>query len=446
MGKLFQDLETLSDKNPNELDQTDSTMIEAITHLDRLSKDLCQLKGKQQSPQDYAKLIKPLLDCEEQSKKNPKSWRIVIDMATENGVYTKDPNIQICSGPPSYHRYIMNFENDGVKTKIETACVMKDPDLSVIHSQGSPSQVTRSLEDIRAFYDSAQIQRIAILGAARVFAHPVFIDPKKTELGQKEANQNQVLAQNYNKRVEKEMNKFLDAMEATGEHFLTVNGGWAGHQEQSTGIPLISSLIGAISDAGHDYSLPPITVMPEVGVFDRVTTRSDSYRTSPSLPVGEKNQDIHTFFEVPGGWGDDSKYLVGLSTGLMVFEPYGFWTNIEIANGVAQDKPVAIIADPENLKPGKLYYEAMKNGEKYAEITIPLPDNQTGTYRIYRDAGEATKWINDQSVKKMSEMSGSVESEVAKKAPETKSQSMKSELEQIKQTDERLENESNFGP
>ena len=55
------------------------------------------------------------------------------------------------------------------------------------------------------------------------------------------------------------------------------------------------------------------------------------------------------------------------STGLVVFEPYGFWTNIEIANGVAQDKPVAIIADPVNLKPDGKYFDKMKNDEPFCE-------------------------------------------------------------------------------
>ncbi len=130
--------------------------------------------------------------------------------------------------------------------------------------------------------------------------------------------------------------------------------------------------------------------------------------SDPTTPNEEtrhdKDTDIHSYFEVPGGWGDDSKYLVGLSTGLVVFEPYGFWTNIEIANGVAQDKPVAIIIDPANLEPGGKYYEQMKNGERFVEVKIPLPGNTEGSYRVYRDAGEASKWIHDRSVEKFMKM------------------------------------------
>jgi hypothetical protein len=407
MGKLIDALAILSKDSPNELDQMDRTMIEALTHLESLEEDLCALKNKKQGGGDFNKFIEPLLKSEKKSKENPKSWRIVIDMATEDGVYIKHPNIQICSGPPSYHRYIMNFENGGVKVKVETECVVKKPALKSIHSKESPNESSISLADIKKFYDHAHIQRIAVLGSARVFAHPELIDPTQPDLGQKVPEDKHLWAQKYNTRVQIELNKFLDVMEETQHNFMTVNGGWAGHQEQSTGIPLISSLIGAISDAEHDYSLPPITIMPEVGAFDRVTTRADAYkkhRLPLSVDESHEDQDVHTYFEIPGGWGDDSKYLVGLSTGLLVFEPYGFWTNIEIANGVAQDKPVAIIADPDSLKLGGAYYEKMKNGEKYVEIEIPLPDDEKGVYRIYRDTGDATQWINRHGMKKMMEM------------------------------------------
>lgn len=403
MGKLLSALQEISITNPNELDQNDQTMLDAISHLENHTDALSKLKGTKPQSSDFKTFINPLLDCKKKSKGNKKSWRIVVDMAVEGDTYSKDPMIQICSGEPSYHRFVMTFAGDNVVTTVETECVVKEPDLSVISSQGTKNPQT--LAETKDFYDSAQIQRIAVLGSARVFAHPDFIDPLAPEKGQKEPDTNNLWAQEYTGRVQEELNKFLDTMEEEGSQFTTVNGGWAGVKENSTGIPLISNLVGAVSDADHGYSLPPITIMPEVGAFDRVVTRADAYNTNP-VAANEETQDyvtpdIYTYFEIPGGWGDDSKYLVGLSTGLVVFEPYGFWTNIEIANGVAQDKPVAIIADPANLKPNGKYFDQMKNDEPFCEVKIPLPGGTEGAYRVYRDAGDASQWIHDTSAKNL---------------------------------------------
>jgi len=406
MGKLLDALKEISETNPNELNQNDRTMLDAISHLEKNADAMGKLRGTKQSSSDFMTYIKPLLDCETASKNNEKSWRIVVDMAVDGDTYSKEPMIQICSGEPSYHRFVMKFGEDGVETAVETACVVKEPDLSVLASKGTANPQT--LAEVKEFYDNAQIHRVAILGSARVFAHPEFIDPLAPEKGQIAPDKNNLWAQGYTGHVEKELNKFLDVMEQEGTQFTTVNGGWAGVRENSTGIPLISNLVGAVSDAEQGFSLPPITIMPEVGYFDRVVTRSDAYSSNAIVPNQETSNDItpdiHTYFEVPGEWGDDSKYLVGLSTGLVVFEPYGFWTNIEIANGVAQDKPVAIIADLANLQPGGKYYEQMKNGERFAEIKIPLPGNTEGSYRVYKDAGEASQWIHDKTVQNLAKL------------------------------------------
>ncbi len=208
MGKIIELLKEISKHNPNELDLNDSTMLRAISHLESNADALGKLKGTKQASTDFKTYIQPLLDCEKASKANIKSWRIVIDTAVEGGTYTKEPMIQICSGEPSYHRFIMKFDEDGVKCEVATACVEKEPDLSVITSKGTEDP--KSLSEIKEFYDSAEIQRIAILGSARVFAHPDFIDPDAPQKGQVEPSETNVWAINYNTRVEKELNKFLD--------------------------------------------------------------------------------------------------------------------------------------------------------------------------------------------------------------------------------------------
>ena len=407
MGKLFDKLRTLSTTNPNELNLADQTLIDVLNILDTNTEAICRLKGTPvKKSTDFMNFIKPLLDCETVSKRNPQSWRIVIDFAQVNGTYTQEPIIQICSGAPSYHRYIMKFGEQGVESYVETATVVKEPDLSVLRSKGSENPQT--LEQLKELYDSAQIQRIAILGSARVYAHP--------DLGQKNPSNDNLWGQKYTGRVERELNKVLNVMAHEKTQYTTVNGGWAGVTENSTGVPLISSLVSAISDAEQGYSLPPITIMPEVGAFDRVVTRSDAYRLHPvSYHTGDVAPlGIDTYFEVPGCWGDDSKFLVCFSTGMIVFEPYGFWTNIEIANGVAQGKPVAIIVDPENIKSDGKYFEQMGHGERFVEIKIPLPGGSEGSYRLYMDGGEAAQWIHDQSaanlmMKKQETMSSSSE-------------------------------------
>jgi hypothetical protein len=198
----------------------------------------------------------------------------------------------------------------------------------------------------------------------------------------------------YNKRVEQEMNKFLNEMHKYGNAFITVNGGWGGSLENSAGVPLVASLFGAVGLAeqrirGFSEALPPITIMPEAGAFDRVTTSAE----------------VPSYFEVPGCWGDDSKYLVAFSTGLIAFEPYGYWTNIEIANGLIQNKPVAIIADPENFIMGGKYYKQMqeqsKKGLDYIEVPVTLPSGPSRSYRVYGDASKATHWIYEESMKNM---------------------------------------------
>ena len=88
------------------------------------------------------------------------------------------------------------------------------------------------------------------------------------------------------------MNQVLDVMADRGSNnYLTVNGGWAGRLEGSTGVPLISHLFGVIGHKEGDLNLRQITVMLKDGAQDRVPTPLEGY-----------------YFEVEGEWGDDSKY------------------------------------------------------------------------------------------------------------------------------------------
>jgi len=393
MNELFDEVREMARGSEHAFDLEDETLREAFDVLARNRSRLCGLKNAKTDPKaDFESLVRPLLDAENKSKRGKKPWRVVIDMPSKDGVFIADPTVQVCSGPPSYDRIVIRFGRDGSHPTIDNSCVESLPDLGKIRSQFSPDGKSLSLQDVKEFYDGAGVQRIAILGGARVFPHPEPIDPNDLSKGFKEPRDETVWAQGYTTRVQEEVNKFFDYLEKDDIPFTTVNGGWAGTLEGSTGVPLISHLFGIVHDADSGGFFPPITVMPQAGAFDRVTTKADTYPRDGL--VGDSQPHVSTYFEVPGVWGDDSKYLAGVSTSLLVFEPYGFWTNIEIANGVAQGKAVAIIADAKDWVEGGAYHGELRADARYIVREIRVPGG-VGSYRIYRDASDAARWVNE---------------------------------------------------
>lgn len=386
MSKLLNRLAALSKTNRNHFNRKDPSLQEALEFLSNNESAFRSLKGsRRQEDDEFETFIEPLLNAE--AKAGSPGWRVVIDMpVNEQGIYNKDPVIQICTGGPHYERYVMKFTSTGVEIKLDTTCVEANPDLSQIYSEPNiRTHDSKSLEEVKDFCDDAMIHRIAILGAARVFPHP----KDESELTRKEK-----IAQQYNTRVQQEVNQVLDVMGEKEAEFLLVNGGWSGKKEGSMGIPLISYYMGKIHDTEINHGLPPVTVMPEIGNYDRVETHVAN-SAHPHI-----NLAIPDYFEVEGTWGDDSKYLIGISTGAIVFEDYGAWTEIEIANAVTQNKPIAIIANPQNFEEGEKYYGRMQAGEEFIEVKLPLPGNTEKTYRVYRDARAATEWIHASTEKK----------------------------------------------
>jgi hypothetical protein len=304
-----------------------------------------------------------------------KPWRFVFDTPYANGKYTGDPLIQICSGSPDYHRFVMTFTPSGVPVAFDVSCVTAIPHLMEVKSErGDLTLAERKAQDEEYF-----IQRIAFLGAARLFIHKDNPSKDHVELV---------------KFVEEQSQRFLDVFEhahpnlAKNEpvnRFRFVNGGWAGKMEGSTGLPMISKLFGTVAEAEDKSAKRPVTVMPSGGAYDRVEgTKSFNY------------------FEVPGSWGDDSKYLIGYSSAAVAFAPYGFWTEIELRNAIAQGKPTIVIADESKLDKLKLPADISKvslqklaKGEiKYLEVPVDLPEGKKGNYRIYTDGKWAAIRIN----------------------------------------------------
>lgn len=382
---------------PTEFDFDEPSLQQLLRVIDEMTPALLAMQGRPPAANEFMLYVKPLLDLEKPIpalESTWAKWRLVIENGKGADGNHLPVNIQICNGPPRYDRINIDFLNNHVQCRISTECVTAKPDLNHLMSTKAegPSQCLASL---KAFYDNAQVHRVAVLGAARVFPHLAI--PEQDGMDGRPATPPQpgaydeataLRGQAITQRVVGSLDQFLDVME--DKQVFTVNGGWAGSQEGSTGLPLISSVIGAVADADRGHSLPPLTIMPSGGAFDRVVTRADVCQVRER----ELQPYLHTYYEVEGTWGDDSKYLVGVSTALMVFEPYGFWTNIEIANGVAQQRPVAVIADPAKLQQ---YPELMDGRSSYAEVPVPLPDGGTGMYRVYVNAAEASMWLEAES-------------------------------------------------
>ncbi len=145
----------------------------------------------------------------------------------------------------------------------------------------------------------------------------------------------------------KAVNAIFDTLEsAFGNNVIIGTGGWAGTKEGSLGIPRIGYL--------HAVSTNQLilTTMPRVGAYDR--------HENPTLEVfcGQE-------------WGDDSAVLAATCDAAFVFRPHGTWTQIEVENLLAQDKPFVVIDDPKNSQ--------LRSDENKKRIST-----QGGDYFVYR--------------------------------------------------------------
>lgn len=349
----------------------------AFKHLDESAEQLMKLKGTTKAPQEdnaFEQWGKQILALEQRSKaedtgESQKPWRFVFDVPMLGNRYIEDPVVQICTGAPEFYRFVMTFERAGVDVRFDETCIDSSPDLSVITSQsanqarrGRPPGHVLNLQERKRQDEELGVQRIAILGPARVFIH-------------ENKNESHVALV---KNIQVQMNRCLDVLEQTDvernkgipkPRYRFVNGGWAGKDEGSTGVPFISALFGSLADKQQQQK-ESVTIMPKGGAYDRV-----------------EGIDPDNYYEVPGTWGDDSKYLIGYSSSLMVFEPYGFWTGIELNNAMAQGKPIAVITQ-EPLA------NETDSRRGYQEVQVDLKEGKKGSYRRYTDGAQAALWMN----------------------------------------------------
>lgn len=351
---------------------------------------------------------------------------------------------QFCSAPPDCTRIFITFNQEGnPQLKIANPCVVLNPDLSKVHAfYGGANQNEKpekqqeiNLKDTIEQFNQMGLQRVGIVGFARNL--PDFIkeeDLKSTGLQSMKAKLRDQQRAAY---ASLSVDAFLTELEKKKVAFTTVNGGWAGQNQKirEVGMTFMGHLYGLV----HDYDssgggfFPPITVMPEGGSSDSVTTSSKTEKfldkklqkrlvnryqqdldvVREAFDISQENkkpiqvlkpeevQSSRTQFIVEGvDWGEDSPYLASMCTSMIVLEPAGRWTQIEMLNGLVRGIPVAIIASPENyrndwLQDNKIdpLYKGLNEGKKY--ITVPFPTNSNPHERVraYRDPADAAKWI-----------------------------------------------------
>ncbi len=369
------------------------SLVKALEFLDRKKSELINLNGTPVDPAYFPSYIQPLLVFEKESTEiGDKPWRFVLETPNDGQNYNRDTVAQFCSGDPRYDRLVLTFSqrSNQVSLRLEDKCVDSAPDLRAITSAVGGHDNT--LEALRTKYNEIKVQRIAILGAARIMPYLELKNPLKPEEGYKDDTDDRRRAVAYTSHVQSQVDELMGYMETNDRLYTTVNGGWAGVKENSMGAPMMSNLMGATSKWADTFF--QITVMPTIGNYDRVVTREED------MTAEQKESGLYpgAYFEVEGVWGDDSKFLVGISTALLVFAPYGFWTNIEIANGIAQGKPVAVMVNPDHEWTNKDDVEAIKsntrdNGQPYVEREWTLPDGMKRKYRMYLAAERAAEWF-----------------------------------------------------
>lgn len=355
---------------PNLLDTLETCGSPYLTKDTKNLKSVCRLMeethGRLLAAGTNHEMIKEITDeCVRDmlgfERDNDQQWRFVLDVVSVESGFKL--TFQVSSPAPNFHRLRMSSssQNPLMKTAFESGSVEAKPDLSTIKNEQG-----QSLLDCVKKWDAQNIPRIAVLGAARVMPqHPEeegIVTP----------------VEDWGTRHARFIHNGLDEIMGVVDHFQgpvgLINGGWQGLQENSVGVPLQAHHFALSSSPPRNEGLMPLTssivVMPEGG-------KHDSNEVAPVQRMGE---DLK--FIVPGEWGDDSKYLLGISTGALFFEEYGFWTGIEFYNAIEQDKPVVVLE--KNPDP---------NGPDYTELEVTKKDGSKGTYRKYRDAAKATEWL-----------------------------------------------------
>lgn len=388
-------------------------------------RDECRKKGEDFDFNDALQLMKWDIINEEESQTESrfKRWNVTVYAPKDaNGDFA----YQFCSAPPDCTRIFFSFDQLGQpQLSISPSCIVAEPstaDVYAYYGGGSDRAIKseNTLEDTIKQLDEQHIQRIAIVGFARNF--PDYVHDQQKELIGPELLKTKMMYQQRAFYASIAMDSFIHGLQKHGVAFTTVNGGWAGQSQapREVGVTFMGHLHGLaheLEDARKTQKIegsssilggfyPPITVMPQGGSSDAVTMAA----RIPGLmatPVTESKSMLsaetiasRTQFIVEGEWGSDSPYLAAIATAMIVIEPAGRWTQIEMQNAMEQGRPVVILASPENYDKNWLIdhkpdpqYAGLVEGKKFVEISFPTKADPDSTVRAYLDPTDAADWI-----------------------------------------------------
>lgn len=345
-----------------------------------------------------------------------------------------DYEYQICFPPPHCVRLLLSFQDNNPKIDINTKGIEKKPVIDSIFAVHGDARIgTEAMTETKdtlnksiQLFDSIGLQRIGVVGFARNM--PDYNEEDKNRQKGYEELKMISTSQHRSMYASIHLDAFINKLRGLKIPLTTVSGGWAGQKGsvRTVGVPFLAHLFGhedilletkstsvgsesKKSLGNHLSFFPPLTVMPSKGVSDSVDTEPGTHEfkahmQKKSALIGE-TIGFRSQFIFPGEWGDESPYLAALCTAMVVIEPAGRWTQIEMLNAMEQDIPVVILASPENYDENWMinftgtkhkinqHYRGLNEGLKYVDIDLPTKSNPVAKVRAFRNPEDAALYL-----------------------------------------------------
>lgn len=414
-------------KKHDELKDFDNASFRSVLALIDNNRKLCQ--EKKLTGDAALDLMKLKVIAHEMEQKVPRflKWNVTVYPPKKDET---EYSYQFCSPPPNCTRIFISFDqknNGEPRLTISEPCIVPNPDLTAVKAHyGSAADQKAIATDITMAdtikqFDEIKLQRVAIVGFARNFPDYMHDESKEFIIEQvKETALYQMRALYATEAID----SFLGQLESLKIPFTTVNGGWAGQKQKTreVGITFMGHLHGVIHENDDVFDAtprnrsasprsgyyPPLTVMPTGGSSDSVNMMASTSRfldtTQKETVKREDTIGSRSQFIIEGNWGSDSPYLAALSTSMVVIEPAGRWTQIEMLNAMEQGRPVVILASPENYDSGWMkdwgndnvpdpQYVGLTEGKPFVEIPFPTPSDAKAVVRAYKNPIDAANYI-----------------------------------------------------
>jgi hypothetical protein len=203
----------------------------------------------------------------------------------------------------------------GITYEIEQVSTTQGP-VSILRRRRSPGDVLTSpelVEAIRAKMLEQGRPVLLILGPARkkIFTDEKPYSPTSRDAPIRQRNELYLLMRLV---LEGAMAAFFDARVQPA----LAEGGWSGVIEAEFGAPMLAYQLAI----AHDLIV--FQFMPKDGEYN-----------------SNQQPTVHRIAGL--AWGDDSPTLIAIGDAAIVFQPAGAWTDVEIENLVASDKPIAFV-------------------------------------------------------------------------------------------------------